>query len=223
MYTSLGKANDRFGFKQTGQFRCTYKNDRLFAIIGGVVVLLFAGLLVFNFIWLAGAFGSDGNIGSIVDTERLYDTAAQGGMMMNIFSSDFISVSATFIASGFGIFILSIFVALYILLLFILHRGKKYEFTANEERFIVTYPPNMHRTDAYKYEDVLGVTWKTYKFPLLPECYDITVSTRNRTYEYRVILNRLARVNGIIETPFNFIRERTGIADRDEVYMNRKI
>ena len=98
MYTSLGKANDRFGFKQTGQFRCAYKNDRLFAIIGGIVVLLFAGLLVFNFVWLAGAFGSDGNIGSIVDTERLYDTAAQGGALMNAFSTDFINVSATFIA-----------------------------------------------------------------------------------------------------------------------------
>lgn len=251
MYTSYGKANDRFGFDDKGVFRCAYKNDRLIAIIGALIIFVWIVLIIINIVSFWSYIGSGKammyDIGNIEELDRkaasskgnLIDTADEiaaggydalqaeahkadgsGSTMLEGFSSGFLGMSINSITTLGALIILVFLLAAFIIILIILHSGQKYTFRATDEGFTVVYPEKMHRTITLKYDDILGITWETRKFPLIPECYDFTIKTR--TYglvEFRVILHKLARVNGITETPFNYIREKIGAADPDERYL----
>ncbi len=225
MYTSFSKVNDRFGFETKGSFRCAYSHDSVVVVIASAVLLIWGVLIIVNivsfFTYLysgsADMYSTD-NITALDQAVAAGDESENGHTMMESFSPGFIGMSVNSIATVFGIFVLVILVAAYIIILTVLHKGQLYDFKANDEQFVITYPLKMHRTVALKYNDVLGVNWTERRFPLTPRCYDIEVSTRSGNYTFRVVLTKLAQANGITETPFNIVRERIGIAENDRFY-----
>lgn len=255
MYTSLGKANDRFGFETKGSFKCAYKSDSLITVIGAAIILLWVILIIINFASI-GIYLSTPGI-TMYDTDRIEELDRQAysqsrGMsddaerigngdeklsvfgssevhMMDGFSSGFMGMSTNFIALAFGLLVLILLLIAFFVVMMLVRKGRTFLFKANDNSFTITYPKKKNDTEEkvieLVYDDVLGLKWQSRKFPLLPECYDMTVKTR--TYgdlEFRVILTKLARANGIIETPFNIIREKIGIAAKDERYLiNRGI
>ncbi len=253
MYTSFGKANDRFGFESKGTFRVAYKTDSLITAIGAAVILLWIVLIIVNLVSIGNFLGSNptmydsarieeldrdvaGKKGNLIDTaddiaaggidalrQEASKASGEGNKMMEGFSTGFIGMSTNFIAIAFGLITLLFMLIAYFIIMTIIRKGKVCNFKANDNSFTVTYPPKKKgeapEVIVIEYDDVMGLTWQTRKFPLLPECYDITLKTRTcGNLEYRVILTKIARSNGIIETPFNFIREKTGLADKVEKF-----
>ncbi len=234
MYTSFGKANDRFGFETKGSFKCAYKHDSVATAIGAALLLVWIIIIVINIIIFWSSIFSGKvemySIDNLFDlaqgeySENATEETAEGQDSveipdkMRMFSSGFIGISVNSFATAFGIIVLILLLAGFIFMMIILRQGQNYEFKATEDRFIVTYPLKMGKTVLIKYEDVLGVKWTVRKLPLLPKCFDVEIKTRTGEYTFRVILTKLARVNGITETPFNIIRERAGLAENDIFY-----
>ena len=221
MYTTKGKANDRFGFHSTGFFKCAYYHDRIIAVAGIVIIVALIILLIVNVLFYLGMFDGQGSIGNMFDIGRILNLAAGMGSeedhhLMEAFSSEMINMSVVAFSTAFFFFVLIILAAAYLLTLIILHKGQKYEFKADDEMFVVTYPKRMHRTATFRYEDVLGITWEERKSFILPHCYEFTVTTRSGSYDFKYIMNKIALANGVQETPFNIIREKIGVANEDE-------
>ena len=217
MYTTYGKANDRFGFSSGGVFNCALKNDRLIVIAGIVLLALLAVGIITDLVYIGHNMVNAGATTSAEMSDMIYN------MNTSEAKDPKLSVWGGAINTGFAIIILDalLITAAFVLILFIialvtLRRGKVYKFSANDETFIVTYPKNERKTVEFRYTDIIGMTWKTRKFPLAPECLDITVKTRIGDFDYRVILTKIGRANGITETPFNYIREKIGLASKDE-------
>lgn len=227
MYTSFGKANDRFGFEDKGEFRCAYKTDSLIITICAAVILVWVVLIIVNFITIGVQLSHTGADISQAMNELMYgseDPTADSVKMTTWGSA--INVGITITTTALGFIILFFMLLAFFVIELRLHRGQKYVFKADDNSFIVSYPPKMQKEDlVLEYDDILGITWERRKFPLAPECYDFTIKTRTHgLVEFRVILHKLAKVNGISETPFNYIREKIGAANADERYLiNRGI
>ena len=71
------------------------------------------------------------------------------------------------------------------------------------------------KVSVINYADVTKVDYRDRKFLFLGG-FDVFVHTNKKTYEFRFIHNRLSKVVGISETPFNIILERTGAVKRPE-------
>ncbi len=217
MYTTFGKANDRFGFSTGGYFSCAFRNDRLVVIAGIVVFVLIAVAAISDLVYIGNNMANAGAQASAGMYDMIYGTnvgnasdpkvTVWGGAMNTGFAVTILAVIG--IAAAFALIV-------FIVVLMFLRRGKLYKFTANDETFIVTYPKSERKTVEFRYDDIIGLTWETRKFPLAPECLDITVKTKIGDFDYRVILTKIARANGITETPFNIIREKIGLASKDE-------
>lgn len=250
MYTIHGKANDRFGFEARGSFRVAYKGDSLITTICSGVIIVWIILMVINIIAIkdylstpaigifdperlealdreayAESQGMTDDALDIVENKRdLQIASSDDPKLMNAISAGFMGMSTNFIGIAFGLFALIFMLIAYFIIMTIVRKGREFRFKADDKLFTITYPKKkkerLQKIVEIPYHDILGLTWRSRWFPLLHECYDITVKTR--TYgdlEYRMILTKLARTNGIIETPFNIIREKIGIAAEDEKYM----
>ncbi|MBR1830944.1 MAG: hypothetical protein IJ784_00745 [Ruminiclostridium sp.] len=213
MYTSFGKANDRFGFSTGGTFSCAFRNDRLAVIAGVLVIALIVIAAVSDIVWLVQNTANAGSQASAGMYDMIYNMNTDGA---NVWGGAINTGFAFVILEVIGITGFFALIAFGIVLIF-LHRGKLYKFTANDETFIVTYPAKERTTVEFRYDDIIGLTWEKRKFPLAPECLDITVKTKIGDFDYRVILTKIGRVNGITETPFNIIREKIGLATKDEI------
>lgn len=217
MYTSFGKANDRFGFSTGGTFSCAFRNDRLAVIAGVLVIALIVIAAVSDIVWLVQNTANAGAQASAGMYDMIYNMNTDGAKdpKLNVWGGAINTGFAIIILAVIGITGVFALIAFGIVLIF-LHRGKLYKFTANDESFIVTYPAKERTTVEFRYDDIIGLTWEKRKFPLAPECLDITVKTKIGDFDYRVILTKIGRVNGITETPFNYIREKIGLAPKDE-------
>lgn len=224
MYTSYGKANDRFGFETKGQFRCAMKHDRLTVTICAAVMLVWIILIIINVITYANQMSTTGAQISEAMYELIHSGSAPDPKVTTWGAA--MRAGLTMITTVLGLIILFFMLLVFLVIEIRLHRGNTYTFEANDESFTVIYPPKMQKEDVVlSYDDILGISWETRKFPLVPECYDISIKTRSMGFvEFRVILTKLAKANGITETPFNLIREKIGLADPDERYLiNRGI
>ncbi|MBQ3841902.1 MAG: hypothetical protein II820_04335 [Ruminiclostridium sp.] len=217
MYTTFGKANDRFGFSTGGAFNCAFKNDRLTVITGIVILALLVVAAISDLVYLGDNMASAGSQASAGMSEMIYGTNAGDAKDPRL------TVWGGAINSGLAIIILDVLIITgifaliaFVIVIMFLRRGRLYKFAANDETFTVTYPKKDRKTVEFRYTDIVGMTWETRKFPLAPECLDITVRTRIGDFDYRVILTNMARANGITETPFNIIREKIGLASKDE-------
>jgi len=223
MYTSFGKANDRFGFEMRGSFRCAYAKDRIVVAVSLAVIGLWIVLIIINVITYAYQMTHMGAAVSQALNDVIYHGTGEQDPKITTWGAA-IEAGFTMITTWLGLVFLAIFITAFIIILKVLHTGRKYSFSADEQKFVVTYPPKMNRKDEIIYDDVLGFKWEERKSVFAPKCFDIEITARDKVYEYRVVLTKIARVNGITETPFNIVRERAGFAEKDVRYMiNRGI
>ncbi len=227
MYTSFGKANDRFGFEDKGEFRCAFKTDSLVVLICAAVILVWVVLIIINFISIGVQLSHAGaDVSAAVNAYIYGGNADEMADPRAATWGNAINVGMTITTTLLGLIILFFMLAVFFVIELRLFRGQKYTFKADDNSFTISYPPKMQKEDlVLEYTDILGITWERRKFPFAPECFDFTIKTRTQgLVEFRVILHKLAKVNGITETPFNYIREKIGAANADERYLiNRGI
>ena len=211
MYTIFGKANDRFGYHASGKFRCAYKATTPIISAGLVVLGAAAVLIVINIINIVRTqLDAPANAARRFN-EIIYGSYDEVKDGLNLFG-DSVTVGFDIIGTGFGILIFVIVLAAFIAMCIILGKGQEYSFTADENLFTVVYPPKMNRTLAMEYDYVLAVMTSEWRVPVAPKCLDITIVTKQGNFDFRVIHTPISRVNGIVEIPFNIIKEMIGVS-----------
>lgn len=220
MYTSRGKANDRFGCEMSGNFRVPYKCGRLaviagLCVLGAVAVLLMISLITFIDItantekeivtyWFNEFYGS-GNDDGVSPVSSLFRSAA------------------TVQGLGLGALLLVVLIILFRMLVSKLCMGRACRYSSDAEKFTVTDPKNGRQT-VIPYSEVIGISWTERHSLFSPLCCWVTITGKTRDYGFTAIIPKSAQGCGIIETPFNIIREQTGLAGKDELYtLNRGI
>lgn len=205
-YTSFSPNEERFGFSTRGSFKCAFANERLVAI----GIYAYTGILLF----LIGA-----QIYSFINLFDLRTGALKDGM----FDPEAGKVSGGFAAFGShgftALFVLIIIAVSFIVILaitLILKNGRNYYFSANDREFKITAPSG--RETVLPYEDIIGITFNERKFFLASKGIDITIRTKTDAHIFRYIHTPISKVNGITHTPFNIIRERTGLIKKPDYY-----
>jgi len=97
----------------------------------------------------------------------------------------------------------------------ILKSGKNNSYKADETRMEIIQQGRRKKVSVINYADVIKVDYRERKFLFLGG-FDVFVHTNKKVHEFRFIHNRLSKVIGITETPFNIILERTGVVKRPE-------
>ena len=95
----------------------------------------------------------------------------------------------------------------------ILKSGKNNFYKADEKRMEIIQQGKRRKVSVINYADVTKVDYRERKFLFLGG-FDVFIHTDKKTHEFRFIHNRLSKVVGISETPFNIILERTGAVKR---------
>lgn len=219
MYTIRGKANDRFGTEAAGTFRVPYSGDRI-AVTVGMIILAAVGALV---IWqLVTYFDISVNAGANASkymNDLIYRGVTEENALTDIFRS-----AATVQGMAFGVGLFLILAAVFIMMSRKFCIGKTCRYQANDEMFVAVFPGKQNRAVGIFYDDVIGIEWKVRKFPFTGVRCDVTVRSRDKTQEFTALIPKSAQEEGITETPYNIIREMTGLADKDERYLiNRGI
>lgn len=189
IYTSQSLNNERFGFSMRGGFRCAYRFEKPFIIIGAAAIL--ADIVTVLSVWasLEEYFGYTVKI-----TTYLANPFGYG-----------LAVLSMAILVYLGLFM----VLAYIIGVSIIRMGKRYEFHANEERFQITGKGKKGETYVIVYEDVMGVSVRERSFPLAAGGLDIIITLRNgRKHLFKLVHTSDTRAGGVVGCPFNIIRER---------------
>ena len=221
MYTSFSKINDRFGFSTGGTFKCAYKNTRPLILAGLIVLGAIVVLTVINAVYIVitlmnASAGSAQRFGEIISGN--INEIMHG---LNLFG-DIASVGFGIIGTFFGMFLFVLSLIAFIIMCAILRTGQKYSFAADEHQFTVIYPEKMNRTVIFEYDYIIGLSYEEWRFMFAPKCFDVTVKTKMGDFTFRVVHTPMSKANGIMETPFNIIRERIGLAQEDEsILINR--
>ncbi|MBO6302631.1 MAG: hypothetical protein J6N15_09365 [Ruminiclostridium sp.] len=223
MYTSIDKISDRFGFSTAGTFRCAYRNTRTWVTAGIVTILVLVALLLISLVFvLIQAQGLPGAASAQLET--LITGVITGGGLNGDSSSGHQLANFGFglVGLAFGIILLLIAIITFLIILAAMRMGQTYKFKADEQHFTVIYPKRMNRTVTIEYDYITGLKYEEWAFLLAPKCLDVTIHTKQGDFDFRCIHTPMSKANGITETPFNIIRERIGIAGRDEnVLINR--
>lgn len=190
-YTSYSPNNERFGFQLKGSFRCAYGWERLFIIIGGIVILVVTAVIIFLWASLKDYMGSN--------------------VEVSVYIVDGISYGLTTTAMSALLVIEILLLIGYIVTIGILRVGQSYRFYANEEYFDITPPQKNARHIIIYYKDVTAVFPDERAFPLTSGGIDVTILIKNGRLLFQTIHTSKTKANGIEETPFNIIRERAGL------------
>ncbi len=221
VYTIIGKANDRFGYHASGKFRCAYKATTPIISAGLVVLGAAAVLIVINIINIVRT-QLDAPANAVRRfNEIIYGNSDEIKDGLNLFG-DSVTVGFDIIGTFLGIIIFVIVLAAFLAMCIILGKGQEYTFTADEKLFTVVYPPKMNRTLAMEYDYVLAVMSSEWRFPFAPKCLDITIVTKQGSFDFRVIHTPISRVNGIVEIPFNIIKEMIGVSLEKDIALIHK-
>ena len=217
MYTSYSKINDRFGFSTGGTFRCAYRNTRTYMTVGVAVILLIAALIAVSAVYVAVKSQGLGNavaaqtgviLDNLIHGRGFVGDGEAGGQLMDL--------GFGIVGLAFGIILLVISVIVFIIFTAVLKAGQTYKFSADEEKFTVIYPKNIGGSLTIEYDYITGLTYEEWRYLFSPRCLDVTVHTRQGEFTFRCIHTPMSKANGITETPFNIIRERIGLAHKDE-------
>lgn len=190
-YTSFSPNNERFGFQQSGTFRCAYGWERLFIIIGGIVILAVAAAIIFLWVSLENYMGSN--------------------VEVSVYITDGISYGLTTTAMSALLVTGILLLVGYIVIIGILRVGQSYRFYANEEYFDITPPQKNARHIIIYYKDVTAVFPDERGFLLTSGGIDVTILTKNGRLLFQTIHTSGTKAKGIEETPFNIVRERAGL------------
>lgn len=223
MYTSFDKIQDRFGFSTGGAFKCAYKNTRTLILGGIITICVIIALIIISVVYvlvrmrdLPGMASAQLTtlIGNFVSGNGLSGDAQAGGGLVEF--------GFTVASIGFGLALLLIAVIAFIIIITIMHAGQTYKFKADETKFTVIYPPKTGQTLTVEYDYIVGLYYEEWRFMFAPKCLDVTIQTKQGDFTFRCIHTPLSRANGITETPFNIIRERIGLAHKDEAVLINK-
>ena len=206
-YSTFSPVDDRFGFKTKGTFKTAYDGERVVILVIFAVIIFFLVAAVICFI-----FGFQ-----MIFTPPDIDKTAYEGQWGN-------RVIFGFNTAEYGLLIISmviffIMAILSIAALFvafaILKSGKNCFYKADEIRMEIIQQGRRKKVSVINYADVIKIDYRERKFLFLSG-FDVFVHTNKKTHEFRFIHNRLSKVVGITETPFNIILERTGAVKRPE-------
>lgn len=212
MYTSINPISDRFGFKVSGKFKCAFKNERVILIAGLVPVAAFVVLIIISAIDYAGLFKPNGAI-----KDGLFEVVIEDGEAIVRASPGFINFSAGIWSFGFSAIVLAVLLVAYLVLVLVMRAGRSYKFEANENGMSIIFPDG--REESFLYKDVIAVKDVERKFLYGSRGLNVTVKTKSRDYTYCLVHTPLSRVNGVVETPFNIVKERAELTnERDEFF-----
>lgn len=206
-YTTFSPVDDRFGFKTNGTFKTAYDSERvvILAIFGVIIFFLVAAVICFilGFQMIFTPPDIDKTVYEYEQGNRVlfgFNTAEYGLLIISMvifFIMTILSTAALFVAFA------------------ILKSGKNNSYKADENRMEIIQHGRRKKVSVINYADVIKVDYRERKFLFLGG-FDVFVHTNKKVYEFRFIHNRLSKVVGITETPFNIILERTGAVKRPE-------
>ncbi len=207
-YSTFSPVDDRFGFKAKGTFKCAYDGERVVILSIFAVIIFFIVAAVICFI-----FGFQ-MIFTPPDIDKTVYEYEQGNRVIFGFST---AEYGLLIISMVIFFIMAVLSTAALLVAFaILKSGKDCFYKADETRMEIIQQGKSRKVVVINYDDVINVDYRERKFLFLGGL-DIRVHTKKKIYEFRFIHNRLSKVVGITETPFNIILERTGVVKRPEL------
>ena len=190
-YTSFTPNTERFGFSMKGSFRCAHGWDRIFIIIGALIIIGLA--VIFFSLW----GGLDDYFGHTVKITTYIAEPIEYGVQA--------------VAMAVVLYADLLFIAGYISVATIMRSGRAYTFFANEQYFDIC-PPDKGRHTIIYYDDVINVMYSERHFPLTAAGLDVTVVTKKGRFEFSLIHTPQSRnAGGVTETPFNIIMERAGL------------
>ncbi|MDE7361554.1 MAG: hypothetical protein K2N38_06420 [Oscillospiraceae bacterium] len=166
----------RFGFSESGEFKAPYKGAPIFAVL-----IICAGILIDVLALVALIKLGD----SLQVTEgEMFVTLAQGVVMLIvvILTIIFISIAVRAVTSGF-----------------------KCRYTANDEKFILTYGGDVH---TFYYKDVQTVHFIPRSSLGKVSGYDVTIRIKGEDRYFSIVSDSYISEKS---TPFNIIRERAEI------------
>ncbi len=206
-YTTFSPVDDRFGFKTKGNFKTAYDGERVVILTIFAVIIFF---LVASVICFILGFQM---IFTPPDIDKTALEAEKGNRVIFGFNT---AEYGLLIISMVIFFIMAILSVAALLVAFaILKSGKNNSYKADETRMEIVQQGRRKKVSVINYADVIKVDYRERKFLFLGG-FDVFIQTNKKTYEFRFIHNRLSKVIGITETPFNIILERTGAVKRPE-------
>ncbi|MBQ8791882.1 MAG: hypothetical protein IJZ51_11320 [Ruminiclostridium sp.] len=206
-YTTFSPVDDRFGFKTNGTFKTAYDSERvvILAIFGVIIFFLVSAVICFIL-----------GFQMIFTPPDMNKTALEGEKGNRVIFGFNTAEYGLLIISMIIFFIMAILSTAALLVAFaILKSGKNCFYKADEIRMEIIQQGRRRKVSVINYADVTKVDYRDRKFLFLGG-FDVFVHTNKKTYEFRFIHNRLSKVVGISETPFNIILERTGAVKRPE-------
>ena len=104
----------------------------------------------------------------------------------------------------------------------VIRSGILYDFTANNEKMLITCPKEDYRADIY-YANVLNVEYKErHRFGKISG-YNITVNCSDGVYTFEFVFPSKATIRHPDMTPFRMLEEQAGLLDRPEYVAGRRI
>lgn len=204
MYTSYSPNDERFGFRMTGSFKCAYENER----IAVVAFLLFeAVLIVSEFIIFGVTYG-------MVLNQKPNNIIESG--IQTIFGFDMAVYGSYVIAMAAILCVIVIAAIAFLYVIMFLRAGKTYKFIANENYFEIIPPDEEQAHIVVGYSDVIMVYGEERRFLFTAAGMDITVRFRDGSVMFRYIHTPISKANGLDDTPFNIIRERSGLLGKPD-------
>lgn len=100
--------------------------------------------------------------------------------------------------------------------------GDIYNYTANEEKMLITCPKKDYRTDIF-YSDVLNVEYKERQGVKKIKGYDVTVYCRDMIRTFAFVFPSKAVVRHPDMTPFRILEERSGLLEKPEFIAGQRI
>lgn len=214
-YTSFSINEERFGFHTKGSFRCAYENQRLI-VIGFIAAMFLLGagmitilIMAWSIITEMGAPTAAEIADSIVDGAN--PRLAGHEKEMAIFGTYMMAAAACLI-------LLMLTVMAYLITISILKTGQTYTFEADSKRFRI-FPPEKNKPVpeiVIYYDDVINVSCSERRMFSSEHGLDVFISTKQKDIVLQFIHTPRSKLEGLIQTPFNIIMERSGLTSKPD-------
>ncbi len=137
----------------------------------------------------------------------------------NVSINNVLSFSLFGLLAEAGIFILPF---IFIGVVKTIFSGETYSFTADERKMLITCPRHDFRADIY-YEDVQSVTYNDLMLLGKLRGYSVDIVCGSDSYKFDFLFPYKATRKNKEMTPFVIIEERSGLLEKPEFFMGRRI
>ena len=104
----------------------------------------------------------------------------------------------------------------------VIRSGILYNYTANEEKMLITCPKLDLRADIY-YKNVLHVEYENIMFLGKIRGYNVTIYSKDGTFTFNYLFPAKDTIRTPDITPFRIIEERAGLLEKPEFYTGKRI